>query len=697
MAKEGEHIGPYLLERRLGRGAYKEVWLATKTNKFGTTRVALGILTGEVDEAALIKEARIWRSVDGHPNVNKLIDIEEFDGQIAILSDFVEGGTLANWLEAHRGEVIEEARILKIVHGILSGLHHLHSQNPPIIHRDLKPGNVLLRNEAPVLTDFGLSRWTEESLASQVAGTPAYMAPEMFHQQYSTQSDIWAVGVIAHRLLSGELPFGEPGMNPLALARVIESEPPRPLPARVSASVVRIVMRALHKNAAARFTSAVEMLRAVESAINRAAPTGMVTVMFTDIVGSTALKNQIAGQTQEERDRFYRQTVKAHHDRLVAEMTDRFDGFMAKDTGDGFVITFGNAERAVLCGLELQKALSERPVITPTGHLQVRIGLNTGHLDYLDGDYIGAAIDKAARIQSSAQPGVVMLSRETYELVAANLKDVDFRRSVGTELKGLGRDDLYVSVFRNDAVTTAVTGGGRLINSVDRAEMIWIPPGSFALGDSDQKNNPVHVVTLSGYYIYKHPVTVAQFRRFVDDVDHNDGFTFDWARMRPAWGWEDDHPMVAVSWHQAAAYCRWAGVRLPSEAEWEHAARGPQNHRFPWGDRFDSGRCTNSVKPNRFVSTTRIGSFAPNGYDLYDMAGNVWQWCRDSYQADYWKPRVAYTNPVNLCETNSRVIKGGSWINNRAEYFRSSMRIGNDAGDASITGGFRCARSEGVA
>jgi formylglycine-generating enzyme len=241
------------------------------------------------------------------------------------------------------------------------------------------------------------------------------------------------------------------------------------------------------------------------------------------------------------------------------------------------------------------------------------------------------------------------------------------------------------------------------INERDGAEMVWIPACTYQMGLSDMDNNPVHTVSLDGYYIYKYPVTVGQYRRFCAAAGS-------FMPATPEWGWQEDHPIVNVSWNDAVAYCKWAGVRLPTEAEWEHAARGPNNYKFPWGNEFDISKCVNSVNPDTFnnkgrkirlnkrnpnelTSTAKVGRYPANDFGLYDMAGNVWHWCMDHYEEDFWKPGEDYDNPVN-CSSDQRidrVLRGGGWVNGFPEVFSASIRdsfLSEYYGDII---GFRCA------
>jgi len=310
------------------------------------------------------------------------------------------------------------------------------------------------------------------------------------------------------------------------------------------------------------------------------------------------------------------------------------------------------------------------------------------------------------------------------------------------------------------------------------AGMVWIPPGSFTMGSRDNSSRlnegPPHEVSVSGFWMDEQAVTNAQFLEFVEATGYvttaeippswedlkkqlapgaakpDDSllvagsmvFTpsegpVDLSNMSNFWRWVPganwrqpegpgssifermDHPVVQVSWFDAQAYAKWAGKRLPTEAEWEYAARGGlEQKKFPWGDSplLNDKYMANTWQgefPYRnsaadgFIGTAPVRSFAPNGFGLYDMVGNVWQWCSDWYRPDTFLERAnqpACHNPSGPDERIEdsapklfeRVIKGGSFLchHSYCESYRPSARRGTPPDTAMSHIGFRCVVSE---
>ena len=257
MFVNGQHIGPYVLVRKLGRGGFGEVWLAERRSKFVTTKVAVKLpLDDQVDHELIRLEATLWEEASGHPNILPIFEAHEYDGQVVIVSEYAPEGSLEQRLK-RRGKMLPSEAVQTTIK-ILNGLEFLHSRN--IIHRDLKPANILLQGNNPRLADFGISRALRTSTSSQssnITGTFAYMSPEGFDGKRSVQTDIWSVGVNLYRFLSGRLPF--PQREPSELVAAIMMREFDPLPGEIPLGLRTVVTKALQKRPGARFASAAEM------------------------------------------------------------------------------------------------------------------------------------------------------------------------------------------------------------------------------------------------------------------------------------------------------------------------------------------------------------------------------------------------------------------------------------------------------
>ena len=287
------------------------------------------------------------------------------------------------------------------------------------------------------------------------------------------------------------------------------------------------------------------------------------------------------------------------------------------------------------------------------------------------------------------------------------------QRTVFTVILGLGL-----------AVLFALAMGGMRAEPLDDTPppppegMVLISAGQFQMGSNDDEadddEQPVHTVHINAFFMDEHEVTNLEYKEFILENPrwqksriikwlHDGDYLKHWRGNTYPSG-KANHPVTYVSWYAAMAYAEWAGKRLPTEAEWEYAARGGlAEKKYPLGNTISTRQANYN---NHVGDTTAVGRYAANRYDLYDMAGNVWEWCLDEYDADFYFVSRNSRNPISGARTiqwildnftsiptnTSRVLRGGSWYNGA-----TGLRVANRFRDAPtityVTGGFRCARA----
>lgn len=246
-----------------------------------------------------------------------------------------------------------------------------------------------------------------------------------------------------------------------------------------------------------------------------------------------------------------------------------------------------------------------------------------------------------------------------------------------------------------------------IITGWDGAPLVFIPAGPFLMGSNDGFPNerPAHTVTLRAYYIDQFEVTAGRYQKFLASATREEPPTWD---DEAAHTWSD-LPAVGMSWTDAAAYCAWVGRRLPTEAEWEKAARGTDGRRYPWGEMqpfVDIANYNRGLWVNESVTLVPVNSGlggmsvrhglkegGRSAYGLFHMAGNAAEWVADWYDREYYQKSPGM-NPAGVATGTKRVIRGGSWAD-LPTALRVTARFSAEPDFEDRTIGFRCAMDGG--
>lgn len=684
---EARVLGDYNVIKPIGQGSLGVVFLAE--HRFMKRQYVLKVLPEELaSDRGFIQrfeeEVGKLASLD-HPNIVKIHNISYDQGQYflvtdCIVDDFGETTNLAQYLLS-RGKRIEEEELFRMLRQIAEALDYAHQKkinHQNLVHRNLKPNNILIGKGRGAIdlyiSDFGLSKIigpgavltrTYKAVADAlgISGvlngtkgsqeyyptppidslklTPlhtsflqnyAFLAPEQKRldggQPVDAKVDVFAFGVLTYFLLMGELPEG-----------IFEMPSQR---GQYKWNWDHLLHLCLQNYSSKRPDLLVEVLESIRK-----------TERFI------ALSKQEHQSTAEQAISHVAEPCTIHEPLETSSLVDEKQNIYFTE----LAVTVPDQE-------EMLVERSEEK-IEPV----VQAGLKAS--------FFVESVPQS----KPAEKGAMVLRPVI----------------LGPQLERPQCDPDPAAAFRVDQTVKVYQPEKKEIPDIFPllTDMVVIKGGVFFRGSSDgnRDETPRHQITLSSFAIDIHPVTNEQFVRFLEamggekDTNHHDIIRMRDSRIKRTGGKLSiesgyaKHPVVGVTWYGSIAYARWVGKRLPTEAEWEVAARGSrENSLFPTGEDIEK------TQANFFSSdTTSVMSYAPNGYGLYDMAGNVYEWCYDWYGYNYYEMSVQEPdNPKGPLQGVYRVLRGGCWKSLK-EDLRCSRRHRNNPGTVNGTYGFRCA------
>jgi eukaryotic-like serine/threonine-protein kinase len=647
-------FGRYTVIKKLGQGAMGVVYLA-EDPKLNHRRVALKVPLK--DYTRFQREASVAAQFH-HPNFCPIHDVGEDNCVPFLVMSFIEGKTLDTLIV--RGKPWDAREAVKLIQTAAIALAAAHQEK--VIHRDLKPANLMIDFKGQLfLMDFGLARQIDASSPNSTAdgtilGTAYYMPPEQAKglvKEVDERSDLYSLGVIFYELLAGCRPFeGDYAWQVLSQVVGAEPTPPSELNPALDRKLEAIVQKAMAKKPDDRFASMDDFATALQA--------------WLEAPGKSGSK------------------LSHSKGRWIAAVV----AFAALCFGVIFVTTDKRRIRLDPTPPKREEPSGPAP-ISP---------------------------DVANRETKKAQSIVVPPS-------TSKVEGTFITNTLGMKL--------------------ALIPVGEFAMGSDASDPDAI--------DEEKVNGQKHQVRISKpFYLGTTEVTVGQFRQFVEKAkpnfkteaerDGKGGYGWNEAEGTfepdPASTWkspgfpqDDNHPVVNVSWNDAVAFCNGLsqlegrkpcydleggflkegnGYRLPTEAEWEFACRAGQTTRYSSGDDPESLATVGNVADatvkekypawtfaikarDGYVCTAPVGQFLANALGLFDMHGNVWEWCADDYDADYY-PKSPTDDPLNLTKAAGRVYRGGGW-GSTSRNCRSAFRFWNTPDYRSNYLGFRVARA----
>ncbi|WP_042342284.1 bifunctional serine/threonine-protein kinase/formylglycine-generating enzyme family protein [Calothrix sp. PCC 7507] len=699
--------GRYEISQTLGGGGFAVTYLARDILQPSKPLCVVKQLRPNQSNPRVIeffeKEAAILERLGKHPQIPQLLAHFSQDQHLYIVQEFIEGQDLSR--EMIPGKRLSEGYATKLLQDVLEVLSFVHGQG--VIHRDIKPQNLMRRQQDGriFLIDFGavkelgtlMVNTQGEVNSSVVIGTAGYMPNEQKNGKPCLGSDVYAVGMTIIQALTGILPF-DLQEEPLTGEIIWQHQ------AQVSDHLAEVLTKMVRRHHSLRYAKAAEVLQAFTSPssspitptviVNSAKEAylqearlraqqgqGNFSVFALRILESQRLELGLSADEAREINeqvlkpyREYEGKLEEYEQALIDAVKQQypFNQAMQKDLQDyqqylGLRDEDIAAIQARVFPQEpqprpqsppvIQRVVPQTPQPTPKSPLVIPV------------------IPQTPQAKPKS-PSVIQTQTFEFETATLTLKPGFLGIGKSWDINyGRGRAEYFIENPGNGFVL----------------DMVAIPGGNFLMGSPDNEKgrrdseSPQHTVTIQPFFMGKFPVTQAQWRAVAAFGKVNIDLNPDPSYFKGA-----NLPVEQVSWDDAVEFCdrisQHTGriYRLPSEAEWEYACRGGTTTPFYCGETIT----TDLANYGTFMETTDVGKFPANAFGLFDMHGNVWEWCQDKWHGDYHEAPANGRAWLSKNNNEYRILRGGSWVS-LPDNCRSANRNGYTFDNRCDNFGFR--------
>lgn len=678
MKPEIDSLGDYNIIKQIGQGSLGSVYLAE--HRFMKKQYAIKVLPDELScnrgfIARFEKEISILSKLD-HPHIVKVYNISFSDGHYFIVSDCIvdsmgETSNLTQFLAEKNGK-IPETTVLEMLSQIASALDYAHQIKPssfPLVHRNLKLNNILIGpqegNPELILSDFGLSHIigsgavlsrTYHTLANALNVTPIEIDPHTGQEQYPRKTQQYKKLKHLHRSFLQNYSF-------LAPEQKVATNPQEISP-RVDAYAFGVLAYYL---------------------IARKFPEGIFD-----------MPSELEPTYKFNWDHLIKKCLQQDPQKRPENLQACLDEVQGK------AVALGHYHPPIEKIVE-KKAPATNPYITQSQQSVEKTPSASRQSQVLENEHTKQAVQAALQVQEKIET-IAQPIEDTNPSLKPQITNPYLKPLIQTgELQRPEYEPDPAAALNVDSTVTVYHPKPKPIKNIEPllTDMAIVEGGIFIRGsfDGNRDEVPCHEIELDSFAFDIHPVTNEQFIRFLEvmdsekDANSNDMIRLRESRIKRISGklsiesGYSKHPVVGVTWYGATAYAKWVGKRLPTEAEWEIAnrstiAEGP----YPTGVSIEKNQA------NFFSSdTTAVMSYQPNTLGIYDLAGNVYEWCQDWYGYNYYEVSAQEPqNPKGPLQGVYRVLRGGCWKSLK-EDLRFTHRHRNNPGTFNGTYGFRCA------